>query len=226
MSSQRCSPREAPVTVAEIASLELVELRVFAYAVWAAAARRRITFADLALIPAVTGRPIGVRAAGQVLRDLQDTGMLAVGRSIDTAGGETPLSVFVAGRLSSPPQPAPAQPAVRWMPTQRDGTPIAMAGRIGTLFVPSALPSELRETLLGLVGEFRAAQGAAPDTARTADLLTRKAGALEQWAALPLPFGTLRVRQEAERTRAAAENAWSMHRNREQRLGASGRDAA
>lgn len=227
MPAQRSAPRETPVTVAEIAAFDLVEVRLFAYAAWAAAARRRITLADLALIQAANGRPIGVRTAGQVLRDLQDTGVLAVARPLDAAGGDTPLPVLVAGRLApAPVQPAPTPPTVRPMPTQRDGTPIPMAGRIGALLIPAGLPAPLRESLLALVGEFRAAQGAAPDTARTADLLTRKASALERWAALPLPFGTLRVRQEAERTRAAADNAWVMHRNRQQRLAAAHRDAA
>ena len=223
MSAQRNVPREAPVTAAEIAGLSLAELRMFAYTAWAAAARRRVTLADLAMIPAVTGRPLGVRVAAQVLRDLQDTGIIAVSRALDTAGGDTPLPVFVAGRLAPaapPPQPTPTPLIVPRMPAQKDGTPIPMVGRIGTLLIPVALPASLRESLLGLVKEFRAAQGAAPDTARTADLLTRKADALERWAALPVPYGTARVRQEAERTRAAADNAWAMHRNRQQRLAA------
>jgi hypothetical protein len=220
VSVQRNVPREAPVTAAEIASLSLAELRMFAYTAWAAAARRRVTLADLAAIPAATGRPLGVRVAAQVLRDLQDTGILAVSRALDTAGSDTPLPVFVAGRLApaTPPQPVSTPLIVPRMPAQKDGTPIPMIGRIGTLLIPVALPAPLRESLLGLVKAFRAAQGAPPDTARTADLLTRKADALEQWAALPLPYGTARVRQEAERTRAAADNAWSMHRNRQQRL--------
>ncbi len=60
--------------------------------------------------------------------------------------------------------------------------------------------------------------GAPPNTACTAGLVSRKAAALEQWAKPPAPYGTTHVRREAERTRAAATNAWQMHYNRQRRL--------
>ncbi len=113
--------------------MSLLELRMFAYVAWASAAHRRIALGDLALVQAPNGRPIGVRAAGQVLRDLADTGVLSVGRSIDNADADTPLSVFVAGRQQVPASaehvPSVSAPtARRRVPTQRDGTPIPMVG--------------------------------------------------------------------------------------------------
>ncbi|MFD0263972.1 hypothetical protein ACFVH7_37535 [Kitasatospora indigofera] len=193
----------SPIAVGQ---LGLVEARLCAYLMWAAAARSPVTPREMGAVPGPGRREIGVRAALQIARDLMDSGTLVL-PGLEKAGLDQAVPVRVTSAATQPP---PCTPRTHLTPNQSSARhpstapnptsppPRPVIGTLGRLKIYRDLPDPLRQELLDFAAEVRAGTDRPGDLAAIVDRQERKATLLARWAALPV-LGTDMVRTEAER---------------------------
>jgi hypothetical protein len=204
-----------PRPVAAYGRLSVVEARMLAFLSAAAAEGRRVSADELALLPGAAGRPVGLREAMAVARDLMDGGWVVL-PGLVSRGRHEPVPVLMPGRRPAVPAQAVEKAVekvvevekivevVKYVTAAPPPAPEETVGRLGKkLPIPASLPDDLRSELLALAEAFL---GGGPQGARERlELLERRAAALARWATLPQ--ATANVLNEAERVKATVEEA-------------------
>ncbi|MFF3257738.1 hypothetical protein ACFYWO_01010 [Streptomyces sp. NPDC002932] len=160
---------------AAVGRLALAEVRLYAVCAAACATARLVTLRQLAAVTGPTGHPIGLRNALETVRDLADTGLLHLpGLALSTP--DSPRRVHIPGcAVQTATVPAPAA---------RTYTVSPVAGRIGRLDIPVALPADLRSRLIRVAAEIRSMCKSPRLPDALLDLRRRKVAALTEWAGL------------------------------------------
>ncbi|MFI5868288.1 hypothetical protein [Streptomyces sp. NPDC051546] len=165
-----------------------LDLRVFAYLVWACAARREVSYRGIGRISLPNGTALGVRGAVAAVHRLADGGLIAV-RS-GTPEFDSPLSVRVAGHQSDafgPPQPGRTpDPEMRdrfaGMPDPGARETVSVSQVRGSSWPSLPLQAKIRRSLWGAVhgrgpmicfqtAQYEASHGRPPNSQELAQTL-------------------------------------------------------